>query len=112
MKGFKMIVALAVLVGLAALVALGVMALWNGFVPEICGFSTITYWQAVGLLALGQLLSGGIIMVLFVFFGSLHALVHPHKDWRNHWHNMSEEERQEFINRRRELWGFHREAKE
>jgi hypothetical protein len=36
-----------------------VLQLWNLLMPGIFGLHTITYWQAVGLLALSWLLFGG-----------------------------------------------------
>jgi hypothetical protein len=52
---------LAVL-GFALLLFLGgqiVMALWNWLLPELFGWRTITFWQAIGLLALCRILFGG-----------------------------------------------------
>ena len=36
-----------------------VMHLWNWLAPELFGFRTITFWQALGLLALCRILFGG-----------------------------------------------------
>ena len=36
-----------------------IMHLWNWLIPEIFGFTTITYWQAMGLALLSRLLFGG-----------------------------------------------------
>lgn len=44
---------------LVALFGYVVMWLWNALVPEIFGLTTISYWQAVGLLVLFKLLFGG-----------------------------------------------------
>jgi hypothetical protein len=41
------------------LVGLAVMSLWNALLPAILGVTTITFWQAIGLLALSRLLFGG-----------------------------------------------------
>lgn len=43
---------------LAVLVAI-VMLLWNALLPGIFKFSTISFWQAAGLLLLSRLLFGG-----------------------------------------------------
>ncbi|MBD5321447.1 MAG: hypothetical protein HDS01_01610 [Bacteroides sp.] len=102
----KRFASLLVLIAVPALAGLGVMALWNGVVTTVCGFAAITFYQAVGLFLLGQLLSSGFIIGLFFVFGSLHAMVHSRKGWHDHWHNMSDEERLEFIKRRREMFGF------
>ncbi len=53
------------LVGMAAFVALGgtiVRLLWNGLLPDLFGFPQVTFWQALGLLALGRILFGGLGM--------------------------------------------------
>ena len=105
-RTFKIFVTLLVLVAVPVLAGLGIMALWNGIVTTICGFSAITFLQGVGLFFLGQLLSGGFIILLFLGVGSLHAICHNHGEWRDHWHKMSDEERREFIQRRREMFGF------
>jgi hypothetical protein len=45
----------------AALLAMGwgVMVLWNGVFTEVAAVKAVSYWQALGLLALGRLLFGG-----------------------------------------------------
>ena len=53
------------LVGMVAFVALGgtiVRLLWNGLLPDLFGFPQVTFWQALGLLALGRVLFGGLGM--------------------------------------------------
>jgi len=48
--------------GMALFVAIGgwvVMLLWNWLAPALFGLVTITFWQAVGLLALCRILFGG-----------------------------------------------------
>ena len=44
-----------VVIVFAALVLL-TQVLWNMLLPELFGFPTISFWQAGGLMALGQLL--------------------------------------------------------
>ena len=105
-RTFKIFVAFLVLIVVPVLAGLGIMALWNGIVTTICGFKAITFLQGVGLFFLGQLLCGGFIIPLFLGLGSLHAIRHHRGDWRDHWHKMSDEERREFIQRRREMFGF------
>ncbi len=36
-----------------------VMVLWNAIMPEVTGVRPVSFWQAVGLLALARLLVGG-----------------------------------------------------
>jgi hypothetical protein len=48
--------------GLALFIAIGgqvVMYLWNAILPDLFGLRTITFWQALGLLALCRILFGG-----------------------------------------------------
>ncbi|KAA6349602.1 hypothetical protein EZS27_003027 [termite gut metagenome] len=91
---------LIVIVGAAAAV---VMALWNALVPPVIGWASISYWQAVGLLALVRILFGG--------FGHLHhrASFHPHGYPNARLHEelrgMSFNERREYI--RKHLKEFH-----
>lgn len=47
------------LIGVVALVGLVVMTLWNVLLPDILGVKAITFWQALGLLALCRILFGG-----------------------------------------------------
>jgi len=49
------------ILGLGFLAFMGwvVMALWNWLMPDIFGLTTITYWQAWGLLALSTILFKG-----------------------------------------------------
>lgn len=90
-----------------SLAGVAVMALWNSLIPGICGFATITFLQAVGLFFLGQFLAGGFLLALFFIGGGIHALRHRNGAWNNHWHNMTDEQRRGFINRRRrEHFGF------
>lgn len=105
-KAIKTLATLAVLLAVPALAGLGIMALWNCIIPAVCGFASITFYQAVGLFLIGQLMSSGFIIALFGGFGSIHAIIHPRRDWHGHWHNMSEEERRKLILRRREFFGF------
>lgn len=42
-----------------ALIGWLVMTLWNRLLPPILGVSTVTFWQALGLLVLSRILFGG-----------------------------------------------------
>ncbi|MCY7357942.1 MAG: hypothetical protein LH609_10850 [Rudanella sp.] len=44
---------------LVALTGWVVMSLWNALLPTILGVTTITFWQALGLLVLSRILFGG-----------------------------------------------------
>jgi hypothetical protein len=50
---------------MAVFLALGgtiVRLLWNGLLPGLFGFPQVTFWQALGLLALSRILFGGLGM--------------------------------------------------
>src|SRR5262245_5517306 len=79
---------------IAAFVFIGgevVMRLWNWLLPPLFGWHLITFWQAVGLLALCRILFGGVS-------GRGHHRRGP--DFRrrmwDHWEKMSPEERERF----------------
>lgn len=87
--------------GGAALLALGVAAtmwLWNALIPDITGWTSINYWQALGLLVL--------LRLLFGHFGHFGGFGHPHMSRREHrrlheaMRGMSHSEKREFIRRR------------
>jgi hypothetical protein len=102
-----MIAPLAVL-GLLLFMALGggiVLYLWNWLLPPLFGWPAITFWQALGLLALCRIL-----------FGGLGLRGGPRPRFRRHWTGrcqpMTPEERERFRQRVRERWGFGPEAGE
>ena len=50
------------IVGFAAFIAVGgylVMSLWNWLTPPVFGWHTLTFWQALAMLALSRILFGG-----------------------------------------------------
>ncbi len=69
-----------------------VMFLWNAILPSVLNVSTITFWQALGILVLAKILFGG-------FRGGWRGR-HRGMHWRNRWMNMTDEERAKF----REQW--------
>lgn len=69
-----------------------VMFLWNAIIPDVTGFKPLTFWQAVGLLALFKILFGG--------FGGNRNRWNKKKRrvknrWREKWMNLSDEEREQ-----------------
>lgn len=88
-----------VVVGSVAIAGFSVvtMLLWNWLMPCVFGLVAINFWQALGLLALARILFGG--------FGH-HAMMGRGMHGRNlihdKWMKLTDEERREFINRRRE----------
>ena len=57
-KIVKVIFMIIIVILFAFLVGYVVMWLWNWLMPHIFGLTTITYWQAVGLLILAKFLFG------------------------------------------------------
>lgn len=55
LKGLKILFFVALFVLVAGF---GTMALWNWLVPSLFGGPLVTFWQAIGLLVLGRLLTG------------------------------------------------------
>lgn len=88
-----------------------ITSLWNGIVTTVCGFAAISFWQGIGLFILSMCLSvGGFLFGLFLIGGIMHVVGHPHEDMGSHWHNMTDEQRREFIERRRrEHFRFHKQ---
>jgi hypothetical protein len=98
------------IVGLGLLVAVGgeiVMQLWNWLLPSIFGWRQITFWQALGVLALCRILFGG-----FGGHGSRGSGVHRRGADRladrvdERCQHMTPEERERFRQRMRERFGF------
>lgn len=75
-----------------------VMLLWNWILPSIFNLSAITYWQAMGLLALSRILFGG--------FGcrnhhrAAHRHLENHAPFKDKFMDMNDDERQKF----KSLW--------
>ena len=77
-------------VGFAGFIAVGGLAvqqLWNWLLPALFDARRITFWQALGLLALTRILFGG--------FGSRGGYG-GHRRGRKHWRGMTAEERERF----------------
>jgi hypothetical protein len=99
-KKMILIAPLAV-VGLLLFVAIGgevVMLLWNWLLPTLFGWRQVTFWQALGILALCR--------ILFVGFG--HHGSHRsglRRRMAEHWERMTPEERERLGQRARERCG-------
>jgi hypothetical protein len=90
------------ILGMVAFVFLGgtvVRLLWNALLPPLFGWSTITFWQALGLLVLCRILFGGIGM-----HGRGRSRMRERMQERCG--NMTPEEREQFRRRMSERWGF------
>lgn len=86
--------------GFAAFIALGgwvVMLLWNWITPALFGLREVTFWQALGLLALCRILFGG--------FGGHRHPKHRQRI-RERWEGMTPEERDKFREGMRSSVGF------
>ena len=67
-----------------------VMRLWNWLAPELFGFRQITFWQALGLLALCRILFGGFGL------GGGSTRSSSRRRMRERWEQMTPEERERF----------------
>ncbi|HEU4786292.1 MAG TPA: HMG-box domain-containing protein [Gemmatimonadaceae bacterium] len=76
-----------------------VQLLWNWLLPAIFGWRQITFWQAVGLLALCRILFGGLGMR-----GGPRSSIRRRMAER--WEGMTPEEREKFRDAMRARWGF------
>jgi hypothetical protein len=80
-----------------------VMLLWNWLLPPLLGWPQITFWQALGLLALCRILFGG-----SGTHGSVRSNIRSRIKERiaERCENMTPEERERFRQRVRKRWGF------
>jgi hypothetical protein len=76
-----------------------VRLLWNWLLPTIFGWREITFWQAIGILALCRILFGG-----FGRHGSHHS--HFRHRLTERWERMTPEERERFRQTFRRRCGF------
>jgi len=87
------------IVGIVVFIALGgvlVQLLWNWLLPSLFGLPAVTFWQAIGLLALCRILFGGVSM----------RGCGPRGRMRERWGHMTPEERERFRQGMRARWGF------
>ena len=76
-----------------------VMQLWNWLLPPLFGWHPVTFWQALGLLALCRILFGGL-----GFRG--YDRSNFRRRMAERWERMTPEERERFRQGMRERWGF------
>ena len=88
-------------IGAVIFVALGllVMTLWNALLPAILGVKAIGFWQELGILVLSRILFGGL--------GFRPGMFGAHRRMHERWMNMTPEQREAFIQQRREGFGRH-----
>lgn len=96
-----------IVLGLAAIAAFSaiVMLLWNWLMPAIFGLGVVSFWQALGLLALARILLSGMGRHFFRRGAMIHHRFH-NNPIREKWMNMSHEERKEFMKKRHFHHGF------
>ena len=80
-----------------ALMVWAVFGLWNWLMPVIFGLRAITYWQALGLMALSWILFRG-------FRGPRFGRRHWGHGIRERWSKMTPEDRQAFVSGIRSRW--------
>jgi hypothetical protein len=89
----------AAIVGIILFIAIGggiVMLLWNWLLPPLFAWKTITFWQAVALLALSR--------ILFGRSGFGHRARGPWRRGPGGWSRMTPEEREKWREMLRERW--------
>lgn len=88
----------AIMLVLYVVLILIIMGLWNLLIPDITHWSSINFWQALGLTVLFRLLCG--TMHHFRgYFPHDHRCDHHHHH-HGRLHNMSPQEREAFVRRR------------
>lgn len=90
---------LAFLVVAVAVFSALVWMLWNWLMPAIFGLPTISFWQALGLLALSWILFGR-------GFLGMGGRGFAHRRWRRHMRDMTPEQREQFRKVMRERCGW------
>ena len=86
--------------GVLVFIAIGgaiVMLLWNWLLPPLFGFHELTFWRAIGILALSRILFGGL------------GMRGGPRGWRRraaeNWASMTPEERERFREAMLKRWG-------
>lgn len=103
------------IVGIVVFLAIGgevVKLLWNGLLPQLFGWPAVTFWQALGLLALCRILVGGFgLRGGGPRYGGGARFRRRFADriaerFAERWQEMTPEEREHFRQRVRERCGF------
>ena len=90
------------ILGILVFIAIGgeiVVQLWNWLLPPLFGWRQITFWQAVGILALCRILFGG-------FGGHGPGRSEVRRRMEERWASMTPEERERFRQGMRARCGF------
>lgn len=112
MRGRWILIAPLALLGMALFILIGglvVRELWNWLLPPLFGWPTLTFWQALGMLALCRILFGGLGL-----HSSDRSRSHRRmrRRWAEKWERMTPEERARFRMTMRGRWGFTPRAEE
>ncbi len=102
MRKRLILIAPLAIVGFAIFIAIGgevVMLLWNWLAPTLFGWRQVTFWQALGLLALCRILFGGFRLS----GGSSRSNIRQRMAER--WERMTPEEREKYRQSWRGRWG-------
>jgi hypothetical protein len=89
-------IAPAAIVGIAVFIWIGgelVMHLWNWLAPALFGWRQVTFWQAIGLLALCRILFGGTGMMRGT---SARSRQRMRERMAERWERMTPEERERY----------------
>ena len=92
----------AAILGILLFIAIGgeiVRLLWNWLLPPLFGWRLLTFWQAVGMLALCRILFGGVS-------GRGWHRSYSGRRMAERWQNMTPEEREKFRQGMRGRCGF------
>jgi MFS family permease len=98
----------AAIIGIALFIFIGgwlVMSLWNWLLPPLFGWRLLTFWQAVGMLALCRILFGGVS-------GRGMRRSYSGRRMAERWQNMTPEDREKFRQGMRGRCGFDTPATE
>ena len=98
----------AAIIGMLLFIFIGgelVLHLWNWLLPPLFGWRQLTFWQAVGLLALCRILFGGIS-------GRGFHRTYRGRRMAERWERMTPEEREKFRQGMRGQCGFGTPASE
>jgi len=91
-----------------AIFGVAVMLLWNALLPGLFELPVLNYWQAVGILLLVRILSGGLGHNFDYRYGNRNGSnFHGQtNELREKWMNMSDDERKEFFEKRKDSFNF------
>ena len=116
MRGKWLFIVPAAIVGMVVFTALGGLVirwLWNWLLPPLFGWPTITFWQAIAMLALCRILFGGLGL-----HNSGRSRFRRRMSERftermaERWEHMTPEERERFRRGVGEFWGYRPPAPE